>query len=117
MLWEWKEELDRRERELELHVVALAQAQARGLHPRANRDELMELVELRGILRDVKVGQIVKASRLATLVRDVSKVLEGLGMSHILGIPRDPCTAGDILGVVDVILECMKEAYDSSDIP
>jgi hypothetical protein len=54
---------------------------------------------------------------LATLVRDVSKVLEDLGMSPIPEIPRDPHTAGDILGVVEVILEHIKEAYDSAHGP
>jgi hypothetical protein len=51
---------------------------------------------------------------MATLVWDVSKVLEDHGMSSIPGIPWDPCTVGAVLGVVDVILERVKEAYDSS---
>jgi hypothetical protein len=46
-----------------------------------------------------------------TLVRDVSKVLEDLVMSLIPWIPRDPCTASDVLGAVHVILECVKEAF------
>jgi hypothetical protein len=46
-------------------------------------------------------------------VRDVSKVLEDLGLSPIPRIPRDLRMAGGILVVVDVILEHVKEAYDS----
>jgi hypothetical protein len=42
-----------------------------------------------------------------TLVRDMSKVLEYLSMSPI------PVMAYDILGVVDVTLEHVKEAYNS----
>jgi hypothetical protein len=37
--------------------------------------------------------------------------------SPILGVTWDPCTAGDILGAVDVILEHMKEVYDSGHDP
>jgi hypothetical protein len=49
-----------------------------------------------------------------TLVRDVSKALEDLGMSPISRILRDPRTVDDVLGVVDIILERVKEAYDFS---
>jgi hypothetical protein len=59
------------------------------------------------------VDHIVEAGRLATLVRDVSKVLEDLGMPPIPEIPRDLHTTGEVLEVVDVILEHLKEAYDS----
>jgi hypothetical protein len=38
-------------------------------------------------------------------------------MPQIPGIPRDPRSASDVLGVVDVILERMKEAYDSGHDP
>jgi hypothetical protein len=34
-------------------------------------------------------------------------------MPSIPVIPRDMCTASDVLGLVDVILEHVKEAYDS----
>jgi hypothetical protein len=50
-------------------------------------------------------------------VRDVVKVLKDLSMPPIPMIPQDPHMAGDILEVVDVIQECMKEAYDSSHDP
>jgi hypothetical protein len=114
---ERKEEHDGRERDLELHMGALAEAQARGLYPQDNHDKLTEFVELHGLLWDTEVDHIIDADRLATLVRDVSMVLEDLGMSPIPGIPWDLQSASDILGVVDVILECMKEAYDSSHSP
>jgi hypothetical protein len=117
MLGERKGELNRKEWDLELRVAALAEAHARGLNPQDNHNELMELVELRGLLQDAEVECVIEASRLATLVRDVSKVLEDLGMSRIPGIPRDLCTAGDVLGVVDVILERVKAACDSGHGP
>jgi isopentenyl phosphate kinase len=63
------------------------------------------------------VDRVVKAGWLATLVSDVFKVLVDLGMPTIPVIPQDPCTAGDVLEVVDVILEFMKEAYDSGNGP
>jgi hypothetical protein len=63
------------------------------------------------------VDRITEASRLATLVREVPQVLENLGMPPIPRIPQDPRTAGDILEVVDMILERVKEAYDSSHNP
>jgi hypothetical protein len=50
-------------------------------------------------------------------VRDVVKVLKDLSMPPIPMIPQDPHMVGDILEVVDVIQECMKEAYDSSHDP
>jgi hypothetical protein len=106
--WGRKEQLKRKKQDLELCVAALAEAQARGLNPWDNRDELMELIELRGLPWDVEVDCVVEVGQLVTLVRDVSKVLEDLVMSPITGIPRDPRTAGDIKGVVDVILEHVK---------
>jgi hypothetical protein len=44
-------------------------------------------------------------------VRDVSKFLVDLGMPPIPKIPWDPHMAGDIMEVVDVILESLQEAY------
>jgi hypothetical protein len=32
-------------------------------------------------------------------------------------LPRDPRTADDIFGAVDLILECVKDAYDSGHNP
>jgi hypothetical protein len=37
------------------------------------------------------VDRVVEAGWLVTLVKDVSKVPEDLGMSPIPGIPRDSC--------------------------
>jgi hypothetical protein len=51
------------------------------------------------------------------LVREVSEVLENLGLPPIPGIPWDPCTVSDVLAAVDVILELVKEAYDSGHGP
>jgi hypothetical protein len=70
------------------------------------------LVELRRLLRYIEVNRVIKASRLATLVWEVSQVLENLGMPPIPGIPRDPHTTSDVLGAVDMILECLKGVYD-----
>jgi hypothetical protein len=56
---------------------------------------------------DAEVDRVAEARQLAILVRDVSKVLVDLGMPPILRIPRDLCMAGDILEVMDVILECL----------
>jgi hypothetical protein len=67
MLGERKEELNRKERDMELHTAVLAKAYARGLNPRNNRDELMELVELRGLHRDAEVDHVVEAGRLVTV--------------------------------------------------
>jgi hypothetical protein len=50
-------------------------------------------------------------------VRYVSKVLMDLGMPRISRIPQDPCTAGDILEMVDVTLERLQENYASSHDP
>jgi hypothetical protein len=50
-------------------------------------------------------------------VSDVSKVLVDLGMPPILGIPWNLCTATDVLEAVDIILEHLKEAYDSGHNP
>jgi hypothetical protein len=111
MLREKKEELDGREQDLELRVAALAKAQARGRNPWDNRDELMELVDLHGLLWDAEVDHVIEVGRLVTLVRDVSKVLEDLGMSPIPEITRDPRMASDILGAVDIILKHVKDAY------
>jgi hypothetical protein len=71
----------------------------------------MELVDLHGLLWDAEVDHVIEVGRLATLVRDVSKVLEDLGMSPIPGITRNPRMASDILGAVDIILKHVKDAY------
>jgi hypothetical protein len=86
-LSEKKVELDRRERDLNLHKAALAEAQSRGLSPRDNREELMELIELRRLLQDTEVDHVAEAGRLAILLRGVSMVLVDLGMPPIPGSP------------------------------
>jgi hypothetical protein len=78
---------------------------------------LTEFVELRRLLQDAEADHIIEADQLATLVRDVSKVLEDLGMPPIPEIPREQRTANDVLEIVDVILECLEEAYDSGHDP
>jgi hypothetical protein len=50
-------------------------------------------------------------------VRDFSKVLVDLGMPPIPGIPRDARTAGDLLEAVDIILEHLRDAYNSGHDP
>jgi hypothetical protein len=77
----------------------------------------MELIELWKLFQDAEADRIVEVGRLATLVGDVSKVLEDFVMPPISWIPWDPCTTGDIWAVVDIILECMKEACDSGHDP
>jgi hypothetical protein len=91
MLGERMVELDGREHDLELRAAALAEAYAWD-----NHDELMEFIELCKLLHDTKMDRIVKANRLETMVRGVSKVLEDLGMSPIPEIPRDRCMADDV---------------------
>jgi hypothetical protein len=46
-------------------------------------------------------------------MRHVSKVLVDLAMPPILEIPWNLRTAADVLEAVDIILEPLKEAYDS----
>jgi hypothetical protein len=117
MLGERKEKLDRKERDLELSAAVLAEAQAQGLNPRDNHDELMEFLVLCRLLWDAEVGYVIEVGRLVTLARGVSKVLEDLHMPLVPGIPQDPRVAGDVLGAVDVILEHVKESYDSGHDP
>jgi hypothetical protein len=81
ILGEKRVELDEREQDQGLHEAALEDVRTHGLNPRDHNDELMEFVALRRLLHGVKADRIIEASRLATLVRDVSKVLEDLGMS------------------------------------
>jgi hypothetical protein len=117
MLGEKKVELDGRERDLGLREVALVEAQSRGLNPRDNHEELIEFVELRMLLKDIKVEHVAEAERLAILARDVSKVLVALGKPPVLGIPWDPCMADNILEVMGIILERLWEDYTSGHAP
>jgi hypothetical protein len=78
---------------------------------------MMEVDELRKLLQDVKVEHVTEAGRLAILSRDISKVLVYLFMPPIPGIPRDLRMAGDIFELVDIILECLWEAYASGHGP
>jgi hypothetical protein len=50
-------------------------------------------------------------------VRDVSKVMENLGMPPIPGITQDLRTAGDVLEAVDFILEHLQEALPLATTP
>jgi hypothetical protein len=77
----------------------------------------MEPIELRRLLQNAEADRVVEVGRLLTLVGHMSKVLEDLGMPPILGIPQDPHMADDVRGAMDIILECMKEAYDSGHDP
>jgi hypothetical protein len=77
----------------------------------------MEIVEPRRLLQDIEVDRVIEDGGLATLVRDVPKVLVHLGMPPIPEIPRDTRMAGDIPEAVDVILECLQEAYASGPGP
>jgi hypothetical protein len=77
----------------------------------------IEFIELQWFLQDVEADRITEAGRLAALVRGLSQVLENLGQPPIPGIPRDSCTADDVLGAVVMILEHVKEAYDSGHDP
>jgi hypothetical protein len=65
----------------------LAEAHTCGFNPRDNCDELMEFTELQRLLQDAEADRVVEAGWLATLVRDVSKVLVNLGMPPIPEIP------------------------------
>jgi hypothetical protein len=117
MLGEKRARLDEQEWDLELRTAALAEAQAQWINPWDYRDELMEFVELQRLLQDVEVDHVTEAGWVAALVREVSQVLENVGMPPIPGIPRDPCTGSDVLEAVDVILERVKEAYNSGPSP
>jgi hypothetical protein len=87
MLGEKRARLDEQEWDLELCMVALAEAQARGISSWDNCDELMEFIKLRRLLQDVKADRVTEVGQLATLVREVSQVLENLGLPPILEIP------------------------------
>jgi hypothetical protein len=117
MLGERKVKLDGRERDLRVHEAALAEAQSRGLNPRDNHKELMEVIELRRLLQDAKVEHVTKAGQLVILAWDISEVLVDLGMLPILGIPWDPRMASDVLDAVGINLEHLWEAYASDHGP
>jgi hypothetical protein len=95
----------------------LADAHTCGFNPRDNRDELMEFTELQRLRQDIEADSVIEAGRLVTLVRDVSKVLVNLGMPPIPEIPWDPRMTSDVLAAVDIILEHLKEAYESGHDP
>jgi hypothetical protein len=63
------------------------------------------------------VDRVIEAGWLATLVRDVSMVLVDLCVAPIPGIPRDPHTAGNVLEVLDIILERLSDMYVSGHNP
>jgi hypothetical protein len=117
MLVEKKVDLNGREGDLNLCEAELAEAQTWGQNPQDNREELLEVIELWRLLQDAEADHVVEARLLSTLVRDVVKVLEDLGMPPIQGIPRDLCTTDDVLEVVDIIPEHRQEAYASGHGP
>jgi hypothetical protein len=88
-----------------LREAELVEVRSRGLNPYDNHEELMEFVKLQKLLKDAEVGCVIEVGWLATLARDVTKVLVDLGMTPIPGIPQDPCMTCDVLEAVGVILE------------
>jgi hypothetical protein len=93
------------------------EAQAQVLHPRVNREELTELVELQRCLEEAEETRITEVGKLVVLVGDISKVPLDLGMPPILMIPQDPRMVGDILEEVGTILECLRENHTSGHDP
>jgi hypothetical protein len=77
----------------------------------------LEFIELRRILKDVKVECVTEARWLAILVSDVSMLLVYLGMLSVLGIPQDLCMADNVLEVMGVTFECLWDAYASGHGP
>jgi hypothetical protein len=63
------------------------------------------------------VDSVIEDGQLAILAGDISTVLEDLGMPPTPGIPQDSRKASDVLVPVDIILECLWEAYTSSHGP
>jgi hypothetical protein len=117
-MWgEKKVHLNRRERDLDLREVALVEAQSRGLNPRDNYEELMELVQLLRCHKESEVECVIEVGWLAILVRDISKVPVDLGTPPTLGIPQELRVADDILEAAGTILECLREAYVSDHDP
>jgi hypothetical protein len=117
MLGEKKVELNGREQDLDLREATLVEARSWGLNHWHNRKELMEFIKLWRCHKEADVKLVTEDGWLVILVKDVSKVLVDLGMSPIHGIPRDPCTTGDVLQVVGTIFEHLREAYSSSHGP
>jgi hypothetical protein len=85
----------------------LVEAQDRGLDPRDNWEELMELIRLRKHIKDAEVACVTEAEQLEVLVQDISKVLVDLAMPPIRRIPEDPGRASDVLEAVGTVLECL----------
>jgi hypothetical protein len=77
----------------------------------------MEFIELRSLLQDVEEDHITEARQLATLVKDVSKVLVDLGIPPIPRTPHDSRMTSDVLEAVDIIIERLQEAYASGHNP
>jgi hypothetical protein len=135
LLLAWEEDLTRREEVLAAReekarisektlTKVSADLDAERAKAEATRKEYLDKMEahtacakhslgLDKMLGEKKVDRAAEAKRQAILVMDVSKVLTDLGMSPILGIPQDQRTAVDVLEVVDVILECLREVYTS----
>jgi hypothetical protein len=117
MLGEKKVELDGREWDLSLPEVALVEVPSWAPNHQDNHEELMEFIELQKLLKDAEIERVIEVGRLAILVRDVCKVLVDLDMPPIPEIPQDPCMDGDVLEMVSIILEHLREAYASGHEP
>jgi hypothetical protein len=111
MLREKMVELDGREWDLRLREAALVEVHSQGINPWDKSEELMEFIKLQKILKDVEVERVTEVRRLVILARDVFKVLVNLDLTPIPMIPWDARIAGDILKLVGIILERLREAY------
>jgi hypothetical protein len=93
------------------------EALPQGLNPWDNHEELMDPVELWSHHKEAGVECVAEAGRLAILVWFISKVMGDLRIPPILGIPKPSCMVGNILETVGTVLECLWEAYASSNGP
>jgi hypothetical protein len=74
----------------------------------------VELEELRERMAGVENEFATEAMQLSWSVMEISDALVDLGVFPIRDIPLQPRSAQDVMTVVSLILECLREEHASS---
>jgi hypothetical protein len=103
--------LSMQEMDLEQWEEKLAEEQTQRLYYFDGRDLLMELEERRGHVAGIESERAIEDVQLSWSIMEISDVLVDVGVFPIGDIPAHPESAQDILTVVNLILERLREEH------
>jgi hypothetical protein len=100
--------------DLEVQEAILAEDHVHDLHPPDGWNMLAELEETRAHVDEIKGEHAAEAEQLSQLVVGISNALVDLGMLPVQDNPQLLKSAREVLTVLALILERLREAHASS---